>query len=294
MSQIELLVVVSICGILIALLLVAVQRVRGTAVRVSCASNLRQLSLAAHMYNDTHHHLPVGCAYPKVPGKVDLYYPGVSWHTSILPYMEQAELSVRAQAAYANDPHGRFDSLHDSLLRTLVPSYLCPAESRRMGGYASTPELVWANTSYMGVAGSSRYLEDGVFHPGLTVRLLDITDGTTSTVMIGERPPGLDGVASGWYSLEGSTICKLSQVLPADDATNFSSGKNCQYPPTPQPLRPGHPTDGCHLAHFWSLHPGGAHFAFADGSVRFLSYEVGPVLIALATRADGEVVPPMQ
>lgn len=288
-SLIEVIVVVSICGVLLALLLVAVQRVRGAAQRLSCASNLRQLALAVQMFHDAHHHFPPGCAYP-LPGRSgqDSYYPGMSWHSNILAYIEEGSLAVRVQSAYRTDPFGR-SRIHDSLIRTVVPLFVCPADSRRMGGY---PELdyIWANTSYLGVAGSGLYQDDGIFHPGLITRIADITDGTTNTIMIGERPPGVDGVLSGWYSLEGYTRCPSSQVLSTDDPMGSPTARKCRYPPVPLPLRPGNLTDGCHLGHFWSLHSGGANFAFADGSVRFLSYEVGSLLPALATRAGGEVV----
>jgi prepilin-type processing-associated H-X9-DG protein len=284
-----LLVVVGICGILLALLLPALQRVRQTALRAACASNLRQLALAVHSYGDAYQHLPAGCAYPFLSAP---FAPGVSWHTSILPYVEQDALWARAEAAYRANPNGR-SAEHQRLLQNLVPAFLCPAESFRMGGWPQI-NYIWANTSYLGVAGSGLHHDDGVFHPALTIRLTDITDGTSNTVMIGERPPGIDGIFSGWYSTEGYTICPSCEVLAADDLPYraWEYGRNCQLPPTPLPLRPGVPNSGCHLGHFWSLHPGGAHFAFADGSVRFLSYNVGPILLALATRAGGEVEEP--
>jgi prepilin-type processing-associated H-X9-DG protein len=246
------------------------------------------MALAVHLYSDTHDHLPLGCEYPPYPN-AEKHFPGISWHTRILPYIEQEALGSRAFAAYLADPRG-YSAEHDRIIRVVVPTFLCPSEPLRSGGFPSLG-FRWANTSYLGIAGTGWDADDGVFHPGLTVRLADITDGTSNTVMIGERPPGPHGQFGGWYSLEGYTMCKGCQILPANDAISFTKAEGCQYPSAPLPLRPGIPDDLCHIMHFWSHHPGGAHFAFADGSVRFLSYEVGDVLIALSTRAGREVVP---
>ncbi len=288
-SLIELFIVMAICSILLALILVAVQHTRHTVARVSCASQLRQLAMAIHMYHDTHHHFPPGCSYPRTPNAVD-YFPGMSWHTSILPYIEMHSLAVLAQTAYQNDPRG-YTSPHAMLCQTIVPEFLCPAESRRISRY---PEIhaTWAHTSYMGIAGSSRHSFDGIFLINQHVKISQVSDGTSTTIMIGERPPQPDGTFSGWYSLEGHTICPLSQILGADDPILPGSIKNgCQFPPIPIPLRPGNTLTDCHYGHFWSLHSGGANFAFADGSVRFISYSVGTIVASLATRDAGEVIP---
>ncbi len=106
MTQIELIIVVSICGILIALLLPAVQRVRDTAARISCAANLRQLALAVQAYSDSYQHLPAGCSYPQIPGGWPGQSPGISWHTSVLPYIERNTMWVQAEAAYRANPSG--------------------------------------------------------------------------------------------------------------------------------------------------------------------------------------------
>ncbi len=288
MTQIELILVMAICGLLAGLLLSATQRARDAAARIACASNLRQIALAVQAYSDAHGHLPAGCSYPGRVPDVLKYYQGISWHTSILPYMEQSSLWGQAAAAYTADPGGNSVE-HADIARTIIRTYLCPAEWFRIGGYPER-ENVWANTSYLGVAGSGRFDDDGVFHPGLAIRMTDITDGTSSTVMIGERPPGIHGEESGWYSRWGNNVCCVTQILPADDSRSILFGRNCQFPAEPLPLRPGVPQDGCSMGHFWSLHTGGANFAFADGSVRFLSYNVGPVLVELATRGGGEVV----
>ena len=106
--------------------------------------------------------------------------------------------------------------------------------------------------------------------------------------MIGERPPGPKGDPGAWYAAWGHGVCPLSQILAAGKIAPSLDGVDC--PPSLSPLRPGRLEDPCHTKHFWSLHAGGANFAFADGSVRFLAYRQSEILPALATRAGGEVV----
>ncbi len=119
--------------------------------------------------------------------------------------------------------------------------------------------------------------------------MADITDGTSSTLMMGERPPGPDGELGGWYANWGNLTCGLAHLLPAGTyAISLGDEPNCpEYRP---PLHPGSPNDGCALGHFWSLHAGGTHFAFADGHVTFVRYTSAGLLPALATRAGGESV----
>jgi prepilin-type processing-associated H-X9-DG protein len=192
------------------------------------------------------------------------------------------ELWALAWQAHQEDPGGKSD-LHRLVLSRVVPVFLCPSEPRQTGTNGNG--WTWGLTSYLGVAGTGVRREDGVFHPNYPVRFGDITDGTSNTVMIGERPPGPKGYEGGWYASWGFTVCPVTQILagtrnpPSDIGCPFSTGA----------LRPGQPDNPCDRNHFWSLHPGGAHFAFADGSVRFLSYTNSETLPALATRDGGEI-----
>jgi prepilin-type N-terminal cleavage/methylation domain-containing protein/prepilin-type processing-associated H-X9-DG protein len=287
LTLLEVLVVIAIVGVLIGLAVPAVQRVRDTAARARCMSNLKQLALAAHLYSGSHHKLPEGCGYPFLndPNRW-MYHAGLSWHTSILPYVEQDELWRRAWEAQRQNPSGS-GSGHDLVMAQVVPIYLCPSESRRQGDNGSGK--TWGLTSYVGVAGTNDALRDGIFHRHFPVRLTDITDGTSNTLMIGERVPGPHGIFGGWYAGWGYSVCRLAQIRPAgrDDWVS-TEGVGC--PVAGAALRPGQPENACDVTHFWSWHIGGANFAFADGSVRFLRYEANSVLPPLATRAGGEVV----
>ncbi len=286
LTLLETVVVLAIVGFVLALSLPAVLRVRDAAARAGCASNLRQLALGVQLYAGDRGSLPEGCAYPPARPFPDYSRePGISWHTSILPYVEQDDLWKLAWQAQRLDRSG--NSLPHYLVREkTIPVYLCPSEARKTGG--GWHGLVWGLTSYQGVAGTGIARNDGMFHRNFTVRFTDVMDGTSNTLLIGERPPGPRGMFGAWYSDWGLTVCQLSAILPSG-AINSWDPDGC--PIVPGPLRPGRLDDPCDLVHFWSLHVNGANFAFADGSVHFLSNSASAVLPALATRAGGEVVP---
>jgi prepilin-type N-terminal cleavage/methylation domain-containing protein/prepilin-type processing-associated H-X9-DG protein len=281
-TLIELVVVLAILAILSTIIVAAVVRVRAAAARLQCANNVRQLALAVHHYENSRGQLPQGCFY----FTNNYYEPGISWHTSILPYVEQDQLGNMAWQLNVADPSHFLISAHDSIGAHVLSTYLCPSESRRTGFYVAYGSP-WGCTSYLGVAGTDNSLKDGVFHSAFTIRFTDITDGTSNTLMIGERPPGPDGLWSSWYSEWGYRICQLSAILPAGPFTTWMPN---QCRPMEGSLRPGRSDQPCDLGHFWSLHQGGANFAFADGTVRFLDYSRSSILPALATRAGGEVV----
>jgi prepilin-type N-terminal cleavage/methylation domain-containing protein/prepilin-type processing-associated H-X9-DG protein len=287
-TLVEVLVVCAIIGVLLAIALPAVQLVRDAAARLQCASNLRQMALAVHHFATTHDALPQGCAYPFVRDPIQLTQQiGISWQTSILPYVEQDELWRRAWTAHLQDPSGE-SPLHFEVGAKTVRIFTCPSEPRQAGGFLSTG-ISWGVTNYLGVAGTGVDKNDGVFHKNYSIRFTDIGDGTSNTLLIGERPTGPKGVFSSWYSEWGDCVCPVTQILPAG-SMNLVPFPATSCPPWTSPLRPGRPDEPCDVNHFWSLHIHGANFAFADGSVRFIPYSHANILPALATRADGEIV----
>jgi prepilin-type N-terminal cleavage/methylation domain-containing protein/prepilin-type processing-associated H-X9-DG protein len=291
-TMIEALVCLAIIGVLAALALAAIQRSRSAALRAGCAAKMRQLALAVMTYEAHEQHLPVGCGYPFLnnPGDVT-WQSGMSWQTSILPYIEQQDLWYAAWSAQQQDPSAYSDA-NLAVADTVVPLFLCPADGRSTGSYGSGPS--WALTSYVGVAGTGVDSDNGMFHPNLNVRFADVTHGTSNTLLIGERPAGPDGVFGGWYAAWGfSSLCRSAQILPASSyppwipPPPYASGCNTV---TFAPLQPGNLANGCDVNHFWSLHPGGANFAFVDGSVHFIPYKAAAVLPALAARNGSEPV----
>jgi prepilin-type processing-associated H-X9-DG protein len=286
-SLLEILVTIAIIGLLVGITIPAVQRVRETAARSACQANLRQLALATHLYADSKGVLPKGCDYPFLITPRDLDRQcGISWQTSILPFLEQASLWQTALAANQNDPAGVSEA-HDAVRERWLSVMICPSDGRQIGGRVGIPW--WGLTSYRGVAGTRHAAEDGCFHQNNTVRFAHIQDGSSSTLLIGERPSGPQGRYGGWYAGWGSSVCHTAQLLPVGrDAWLPSDSRNC--PPATAAFRAGRMDDICDVNHFWSPHSGGANFAFADGSVRFLRYSADPIMPALASRAGGEAV----
>lgn len=255
------------------------------AARARCGSNLRQMGLAVHQYSSTWDRLPKGCDYPSQQGSQNLErHIAISWQTAILPFVEQEPLARLADEAYRQDPRGHAQ-LHMEVLRRTVPVYTCPTEPRQLGGQG---EIRWGLTSYLGVAGSHHRWNDGLFHSNYRVRFEGVLDGTSNTLMIGERPAGPGGKFGGWYAEWGYTICDLSQILSTGGELNFVEARGCRF--VEVMYRPGKLESPCHMNHFWSLHSAGAQFAFADGSVRLVSYSQAGIMEALATRAGGEIV----
>jgi prepilin-type N-terminal cleavage/methylation domain-containing protein/prepilin-type processing-associated H-X9-DG protein len=286
-SLIEILVVIAILGLLFGLTVSAVQRVRDAAARSACQSNLRQLAMAVHMYAESKATLPKGCDYPFLASPHQLVQQcGISWQTSILPFLEQGPTWQATWNAHRDDPSGN-SAAHDAISERWFPVLMCPSDGRRTGGREGIPR--WGLTSYRGVAGTREVAQDGCFHQNYSVRFANITDGTSNTLLIGERPPGPQGVYGSWYASWGTSLCSSAQLLAVGrDAWLPSDTRNC--PPATTVYREGLIENICDVNHFWSPHSCGANFAFADGSVRFLSYSVDPMMPALATRAGGEVV----
>jgi prepilin-type processing-associated H-X9-DG protein len=172
-----------------------------------------------------------------------------------------------------------------------------------------------AGTNYLGVTGTNAETRDGLFTANQRVRLLDVQDGTSQTLLVGERgfrTEALDGIDDTedsdnlrfamWFAAVGQRRGSVGIVLGTREL-NFGHGvakldweRDCPRGPY-RFVRPGQIPDvsgsvrqACDLFHFWSWHPGGSHFLYADGSVHFLAYGADPFLQALSTRAGGEVV----
>jgi prepilin-type processing-associated H-X9-DG protein len=279
------LVVLAILGVLLSLLLSAVQQVRVAAARMNCANKLRQVSLALHGYHDTQGYLPPGIAQLNAPPRIvsglpNDPYPMLNWPARILPHIEQDARWREVTAAYAADPKQKFVP---PVALANIPLFQCPADSIRTSANPAFP--CKGQTSYVGVAGLSSSLQDGdgLLYVDSRIRFTDVTDGLSNTLMVGERPPTLHVERGRYYGGWGAWF-------PADatlgvEETWIPVNSGCGM--IPPPYSATTLSDPCSPYHFWSFHPRGAHFAFADGSVRFMPYSAG-VLPALATRAGGE------
>lgn len=280
LTLIELLVVLAIVAVLLGLGLAGIQRARAAASRAACANNLRQLALALHDTHTTTGALPPGLRGPRDP------YSLLAWTARLLPQLEQSTAWAEAVEDYRRQPIFSVPVPHRNLARPM-PAFLCPADNRRA---AITDEgLTVAFTFYLGVSGSFGVWHNGVLFRDSAVRFADITDGASNTLAVGERPPSADNHFGWWYAGGGQSELDGSadSVMAVREYNRTFRAPTCV--PGPYPFQHGTIDNMCSTFHFWSLHPGGANFAFADGSVRFLAYSADSVLPALATRAGGEV-----
>jgi len=294
-TLIELLVVIAIIAILIGLLLPAVQKVRAAADRTQCQNNLKQIGLACHNYHDSYKKLPPGVQY-----NYPYYY--WSWMAKILPFVEQKNLYNKADTwakgggpgSYPWWPWGDFwvsppTSPPNPALGQTVPFYTCPSDQRRLVANSDSGMLV-GYTSYLGNPGSGNNANNGVLYWTSDIRLQIIMDGTSNTLLAGERPPSADWNYGWWFAGAGYDSQGTGDVLLGARETGYASSMGC--PGSKVGMQEGSLKDPCDQCHFWSGHDGGVNFVFCDGSVRFLSYSNDSILPALSTRSGGEVATP--
>ena len=205
-TLVELLVVIAIIGVLVALLLPAVQAAREASRRMSCMNNIRQMGLSLHNYHSARNEFPVVTEFGDGKGRPEgaLHH---TWLTYILPYMEQT-------AAYGSIDFDRpamrgADGNPQQIVSTLIPAFLCPS-NEQYGSIEETHNIAWTN--YVGSEGfdfacfvdrpcipeqifpsEAQYFEDlpdtdykGIFSPGEAVGIHRITDGTSNTIILAE------------------------------------------------------------------------------------------------------------
>jgi prepilin-type N-terminal cleavage/methylation domain-containing protein/prepilin-type processing-associated H-X9-DG protein len=297
-TLIELLVVISIIALLIALLLPAVQSAREAARRSQCINNLKQMALAMHNYHGSVEAFPPGYV-SAVTNPGDNYPelgPGWGWGAMALNFLEQSALynAINFSLPIA-------DPASSTARRTILATYLCPSSSPdgpislRNGekGPATVSDI--APGQYLASAGQWE-IEDvpgsnnGVFYRNSRVGLRDITDGSSQTLLVGERSRNVCDAT--WVgAIPSMVVCTNPAWSVRDCATS-----NVMVIANTGPWEdenwvnvPNH--KGAKADDFWSLHPGGCNFAMGDGSVRFIKETVNPtVFSSMATRAGGEVV----
>lgn len=307
-TLIELLVVIVIIGLLVALLLPAVQAAREAARRAQCSNNLKQIGLALHGYHDVWHSFPPAYLTRRSTG-LELGT-GWAWGTLILPYLEQKPLYDAANFDLGfGEVSAPLLGLRENMTvrRVSLSMFLCPSAEGGEGpidlgagssGVAISPgqyiaSAGWLDTSRTPVHGT------GVLYPNSRVAIAEVSDGTSTTLMIGERSRNLADAAwpgsfgshtalaplctkAGWptQSCVGMMFLLMGRTGPSSDVV--SGG-------IPGGNTPNHPAAGADG--FWSRHPGGCNFLFCDGSVRFVKATVASdIFTSLGSRSGGEIV----
>lgn len=302
-TLVELLVVIAIIGILVALLLPAVQKARDAAQRITCSNKMKQLGLACHNYHSAHRHFPMGSSIKAI--KKDLSNctgrdaPGEApWTVHVLPYMEEQALFelFDMNALFTSTANVRGKAQNHAAFKRENVAYKCPSDP--------VSNLGTNYITYMGVQGggpepacSSQghrrwFFNNGALMVNNEIGIKKISDGTTKTYLIGEsryadqsRQPG-DGNYPGWTgwassAKQGTWALPLVLAGGSEPINAFSKEEF-------NPSRRG--TLDYQSRVFGSHHTGGAQFALADGSVQFVDDTVDITLYYnFCIRDDGNV-----
>ncbi len=285
-TLVELLVVIAIIGILIGMLLPAVQMVREAARRSACSNNIRQMGLALMNYESAHRHLPPGwTTNDTLSGE-----PGWGWSAYILPQIEAQNLYDQIDFRVAIE-----DASHADIINRALPIFQCPSDPAESFVnldvhiehdhssllLAHDPdedhdhhELWVGRSNYSGVFGNieiegNEAVGPGAFYMNSKTRLAEFTDGLSNTIIVGERRNDL------------GTISWIGYVPDVDEPAARIVGSADHAPNDP---------DG-HFEDFRSYHPGGINVVLGDGSTHFVTNNIDEIVFqGLSTRRGGEVV----
>ncbi len=282
-TLIEVLVCIALIGLLIAILLPAINAARASARKMQCAVRLRELALASMQYEAANKQLPFN--RPANGGSKQ-------WQRHLLPHLEKLDLYL---AISSEDPY----QLSGYEWMTIA-SFLCPEDPEAEYTMSQwLTGLTVAKSDYVGIAGTTESMADGVFPPyGVIgaddgryrgIRYSEIIDGLSNTFLFGERPPANNGTVGSWLS--GFTYMNATIGVLEQGPFRMGQGDEPMRDCGPQRFHPGNADNPCSGGHNWSYHAGGAHFANVDGAITFRPYSMDEnVLREMATRNGQEVI----
>jgi len=277
-TLVELLVVIGIIGVLVALLLPAVQQSREAARRAHCQNQLKQIGLATQLHHDTHGKFPPGwrgSAYG-VPHEVQ-GPTSWGWASHLLRFMEQTAVAERIVTDWP-----MFHHANDVAREQKIPLFICPSDlgTESIELQLGSTALNLPKSNYLGVFGPGDLIachqlsgtgqqclggdHRGPYHHNSATRLRDFRSGTSNTIIVGERGSkrGQTGALGTWTGVGISGAYPYTHVLGSTSH------------------RINHPS---HPATFGSWHPGGAYFVYADGHVEFMRETIDPILLQNAS-----------
>ncbi len=322
-TLIELLVVIAIIGILVSLLLPAVQSAREAARRTQCKNNLKQYGLAIHNYHDVYNYLPNGGS--RSPGGTGNWvtdvHPAIGWQVRVLPFLDQTPLynqlnmrlwydgtngyayqrpfadgvvGWRHQVPYARCPSDNSLAMDNEAAQSSYSGSMGSQSTPSAGGAACEPYQQFMQQGMAhgnsGHGGWSKDSTSGLFSRAIPceINISDIQDGQSNVIMVGEMLGKChDHTGGGWWHFNNFGNAHSSTLAPINELTTCNQVSVGRITNT-----------ACTAKHNWnyswgfkSNHTGGAHFLFADATVRFLSENINHVTYQrLGGRADGQTV----
>ncbi|MEX0793054.1 MAG: DUF1559 domain-containing protein [Pirellulaceae bacterium] len=299
-TLVELLVVIAIIGVLVALLLPAVQQAREAARRMQCSNNLKQIGLALHNYHDTHNNFPAGYidtnpAFDTTEHTPEENINGLAWSAMILPFIEQPAIFEQLRTQTGGFGRHWAHGTVAEVSRIGIEAYSCPSDSMPL---INNKRGDYGKTNYKGNTGTAAATNlHGVLLPGRHIKIRDILDGTSNTVMVAEAC----GTAEGGGQLNcGGELCDFNAGLwiggrYVGSSTGWGSGVQAEdvlsFGGTPAVMINRSTANWGDSWNNSSMHPGGIMVVLCDGSVKFLPETINDTTyFRLRDRQDGLVI----
>jgi prepilin-type N-terminal cleavage/methylation domain-containing protein len=311
-SLIELLVVIAVIGILIGLLMPAVQAARRAAAETQSKNNLKQLGVAMHSYHEQHSVFPASFLIQYGGGgdhglpdpDTGDAGPGWGWGAMLLPQLEAAALHDQLNFDLPCWVADNATAVRKPVSVFLSPTMSAPAETFDLINFSGTRLATFARSSYVANAGRKEpwgyafpgdisHFADGPMYRNSKVRVRDVTDGLAKTVFIGEHHAGLSSKT--WVGVvPGAAVCPTPRFSYSEEGCDFAATLvNVHSGPADNEIPPRiHPPSNpiAHVCMMWSENPDGCNVLMGDGSVNFVSSMIDPpTWAALSTHQAGDL-----